>query len=124
MQAMTHLMFQDGRAKEAAELYASLFEDAEIELVEQQGETVSVRFRLGTQRYLAFDSPIQHEFGFTPAMSIFITLDSADEVDRVFGVLADGGSELMPLGDYGFSPHFGWCVDRFGVSWQVGQQPG
>ena len=26
----------------------------------------------------------------------------------------------MPLGDYGFSSCFGWTVDRYGVSWQVG----
>ena len=30
------------------------------------------------------------------------------------------GSVLMPLDDYGFSPRFGWCTDRHGVSWQVG----
>jgi predicted 3-demethylubiquinone-9 3-methyltransferase (glyoxalase superfamily) len=25
----------------------------------------------------------------------------------------------MPLGNYGFSKKFGWCVDPFGVSWQL-----
>lgn len=26
---------------------------------------------------------------------------------------------MMPLGDYGFSPCYGWVVDRFGMSWQL-----
>ena len=25
----------------------------------------------------------------------------------------------MPLDNYGFSARFGWCSDRFGVSWQL-----
>jgi predicted 3-demethylubiquinone-9 3-methyltransferase (glyoxalase superfamily) len=28
----------------------------------------------------------------------------------------------MPLADYGFSRRFGWCSDRFGVSWQLNLQ--
>ncbi len=32
------------------------------------------------------------------------------------------GHVFMPLGDYGFSKRFGWCADRFGVSWQLNFQ--
>jgi uncharacterized glyoxalase superfamily protein PhnB len=42
-----------------------------------------------------------------------------DELQRVFAALAEGGTQLMPLDDYGFSRRFGWVNDRYGVSWQV-----
>jgi predicted 3-demethylubiquinone-9 3-methyltransferase (glyoxalase superfamily) len=41
------------------------------------------------------------------------------EIDRLYAALAERGTELMPLGDYGFSARFGWINDRFGVSWQL-----
>ena len=41
------------------------------------------------------------------------------ELDRMFAALSEGGQTLMPLGNYGFSKKFGWCNDRFGVSWQI-----
>jgi uncharacterized glyoxalase superfamily protein PhnB len=37
----------------------------------------------------------------------------------VFATLVEGGAVFMPLGNYGFSRRFGWCSDRFGVSWQL-----
>jgi len=26
---------------------------------------------------------------------------------------------MMPVDNYGFSRQFGWCKDRFGLSWQI-----
>jgi len=52
-------------------------------------------------------------------MSLFLECESEAELDRLFAALAEGGQQLMPLGKYGFSRKFGWCNDRFGVSWQL-----
>jgi predicted 3-demethylubiquinone-9 3-methyltransferase (glyoxalase superfamily) len=52
-------------------------------------------------------------------MSLFLECDSEAELDRLFAAFSEGGQTLMPLGDYGFSKKFGWCNDRFGVSWQL-----
>jgi uncharacterized glyoxalase superfamily protein PhnB len=41
------------------------------------------------------------------------------EIEKAFRALAEGGSELMPLDNYGFSQKFGWLNDRYGVSWQL-----
>jgi predicted 3-demethylubiquinone-9 3-methyltransferase (glyoxalase superfamily) len=116
----THLMFQDGRAREAVDLYVATVPGSAVdEVTGPDGPGQTIRFRLAGRDCIAFDSPMPHDFDFTPAMSLFVTCDDAGEVDRIFGVLSDGGKVLMPLDDYGFSPRFGWCCDRFGVSWQV-----
>lgn len=122
----TFLMFE-GRAEEAMTFYLSLFDDAEVVAVTrygtgQQGAEGSVQhatFTLAGQQFMCIDSPAQHEFGFTPAMSLFVQCDSAGELERLYAALAEGGRELMPLGEYGFSARFGWVDDRFGVSWQL-----
>ncbi|MFB6618892.1 VOC family protein [Streptomyces sp. NPDC056367] len=122
----TFLMFE-GRAEEAMTFYASLFDDAEIVDIsrydaEGPGEAGTVKvatFALSGQRFMCIDSHVKHGFGFTPAMSLFVECESAAELDRLYAALAEQGSELMPVGSYGFSARFGWVNDRFGVSWQL-----
>jgi len=60
-----------------------------------------------------------HEFTFTPAVSLFVQCEDEAELDRLHAALSEGGGELMPPGDYGFSRKFTWVNDRFGVSWQL-----
>ena len=119
----TCLMFvgdQCGRAEEAASLYVSLFDDAEIDGVEEIGSgDRRLTFRLAGRELVAMDSSAPHAFTFTPAISLFVDFDAPDELDRVFAGLAEGGAVLMPLGAYDFSPRFAWVNDRFGVSWQL-----
>jgi predicted 3-demethylubiquinone-9 3-methyltransferase (glyoxalase superfamily) len=115
-------MFQDGRAREAAEWYVSLLPKSGIERVIEDGAGgVTVYFTLADRPYIAFDSPTRHDFDFTPAMSIFVRCDDDDEVHRLFGALAVGGDVKMAVADYGFSSCFGWTTDRYGVSWQIGR---
>jgi predicted 3-demethylubiquinone-9 3-methyltransferase (glyoxalase superfamily) len=114
-------MFQDGSAREAVERYVELIPGSTItDVTGADGPGQTIRFTLANRPFIAFNSPVAHEFGFTPSMSIFVTCDTADEVDELFDQLSTDGSVLMPLDDYGFSPRFGWCTDRHGVSWQVG----
>ncbi|MGF1429642.1 VOC family protein [Kitasatospora sp. LaBMicrA B282] len=122
----TFLMFE-GRAEEAMRFYTSLFDDSEVVALDRygpgdtgpEGTVRQASFRLAGQPFLCIDSPAEHEFGFTPAMSLYVQCDSAAELDRLYGQLAEGGQALMPVGSYGFSARFGWVNDRFGVSWQL-----
>lgn len=121
------LMFQGGVAEQAMTFYTSLFDDGRVLDVTRYGTegpapegTVQVaRFSLAGQEFRCSDSFVTHEFSFTPSFSIWIETESEDELERLFSSLSEGGSELMPLGDYGFSRRFGWVNDRFGVSWQL-----
>ena len=84
-----------------------------------EGSVQHAVFTLAGQRYMAIDSPIAHGFAFTPAMSLWVDCESEEEIDRLYSALAEGGGELMALGNHGFSRKFGWVNDRFGVSWQL-----
>lgn len=65
------------------------------------------------------DSPVRHDFSFTPSVSIFMNFDDETAFEKAWNRLIQGGATLMPLDDYGFSRRFGWLNDRFGVSWQL-----
>jgi predicted 3-demethylubiquinone-9 3-methyltransferase (glyoxalase superfamily) len=120
------LMFT-GQAEEAMTLYTSLFDDGVIVDLTRYGPegpgvagTVQrARFSLAGQDFLCTDSPPVHDFSFTPSLSIWIECESEEEIQRLFAILGEGGTQLMPLDDYGFSRRFGWLNDRYGVSWQL-----
>jgi predicted 3-demethylubiquinone-9 3-methyltransferase (glyoxalase superfamily) len=126
MSVSTHLMFQGGKAHAAVELYASVFPGFTVVSVEKYGSgdpapglinMAEIDFH--GHRLIVIDSPVPHQFDFTPSMSLFVDFDQAVDLDRAFNRLADGGDVKMPLGNYGFSSRFGWLTDRFGVSWQL-----
>lgn len=120
-------MFQGGSAQAALDLYFATFPDSRMVRVDRYAEgeagpvgTIKVAvFTLCGREFMCSDSPIKHGFTFTPASSTFVDFDSPAELERVFGVLSQGGQVLMPLANYGFSERFGWLNDRFGVSWQL-----
>lgn len=121
------LMFQGVVAEEAMAFYTSLFEDGRVISVARygadgpgpEGSVQVARFALSGQEFLCSDSFVQHEFDFTPSFSVWIETQNEAELERLFAALGEGGTTLMPLGDYGFSRRFGWLNDRYGVSWQL-----
>ncbi len=126
-QKITPFLMFEGRAEEAMTFYTSLFENAEVVDITRydaggpgaEGSVQYATFSLAGQRLMCIDSAVRHDFGFTPAISLFVQCDSETELDRLYAALAEQGKELMPLGSYGFSAKFGWVNDRFGVSWQL-----
>lgn len=117
---LTHLTFQHHRAGDAVEFYTGLIPDSAILSRTPVGEgREMIGFTLGGRPFMAADSPPVHEWDFSPAVSIFLTCDTTAEVDALFEALSQDGLVFMPVDDYGFNPRFGWCRDRFGVSWQL-----
>jgi predicted 3-demethylubiquinone-9 3-methyltransferase (glyoxalase superfamily) len=126
--AHTHLMFQNGRALEAIRRYEEIFDGGVtidgLDLYSEaaSGPTGQVQlavFTLLGQRITCIDSPIEHDFDMTPAISLFVECGDEDELERLFVALAENGKVFMPLDDYGFSRRYGWVQDRFGVPWQL-----
>ncbi|MEU8080042.1 VOC family protein [Catellatospora citrea] len=123
---LTPFLMFEGAATEAMNFYVSLFDDGEILTVTpHQGGQPGVQlaeFRVAGQRLLCSDSAVNHAFTFTPSLSLFVQCKNDAELTRLHAALADGGKELMPPADYGFSTRFTWVNDRFGVSWQLNLQ--
>ena len=71
---------------------------------------------------MASDDPTGDGSGVKGA-AVNLTLTDRDEARRIFEALAQGGRIDMPLGETFWSPLFGSCVDRFGVSWMVNVEP-
>lgn len=124
--AVAPLLMFTGDAEEAMRFYVATFFPARIERIERYGAgeqgagmVKHATLRLGDSAIHCIDSPIEHAFGFTPAVSLALRAKSADAVDDIFARLSRDGAVLMPLDRYPFSERFGWVTDRFGVSWQV-----
>ena len=124
MQICTHLMFESG-AEEALNFYVGLVPGSEIHEIQRydsgdlEGKLQFGSLTLAGREFIFIDSPVPQDFGFTPAMSIFVECETSSELERLYESLAEGGQVLMPLDNYGFSQYFGWLNDRFGVSWQI-----
>ena len=123
----TFLTFQGGAATAALDHYRDVFADFELIEIDRygpgdngpEGTVKAAKFRLAGSDFTCADSPIDHAWGFTPAVSLWIDCDDNDELERLFGRLSEGGEVFMPLDDYGFSTRFGWVGDRHGVTWQL-----
>ncbi|MGC4377518.1 VOC family protein [Fictibacillus sp. Mic-4] len=126
-QKITTFLTFTGQAEEAMNFYTSLFDRSEIVSITRYGEEVPGKegtvmqavFSLNGQTFMCIDSPIEHEWTFTPAVSLFVTCETEEEIDRLFEELSKDGAVLMPLAEYPFSKKFGWVNDKFGVSWQL-----
>ncbi len=136
MPTITPSLWFDGVAAEAAEFYTGLFDDGKVTSTEyyptdglpefqaqMAGKELTVSFTIGGLEVIAINAG--PEFSFTPAASFMVNFDpSSDDdarahLDELWAALSDGGSALMPLGEYPFSPHYGWITDRYGLSWQL-----
>lgn len=116
-----HLWFEN-EAREAAQFYTSLFDNSKVENRVTIHDTPSgdcdiVYFELAGQRFVAISAgPL---FRFNPSISFQIKCATKEEVDTLWRGLSMDGAVLMELASYPFSESFGWCMDRYGLSWQV-----
>lgn len=122
-------IWMDHQAEEAARFYTTLLPGGRVTAVSRYPDTVdnpggkprgsvlTVEFEVAGQRMTALNGGPQ--FQPNPSVSMLLELESVAEVDRVFAALAEGGVVRMPLGEYPWSPRFGWVSDRYGMSWQV-----
>ena len=115
MQKITPFLWFDGKAEEAANFYASIFKNSRIVSISRYGEArpapkgtvMSVTFELDGQRFMALNGGPQ--FTFTPAISLFVSCETQEEVDELWEKLSAGGKKSR----------CGWLQDKYGLSWQI-----
>ena len=73
------------------------------------GTVMFTDFTLRGTWMAATDSGTFHDFTFTPGVSIIVSCRDQEEIDRYWA-----GLSAVPEAE-----RCGWCVDRWGVSWQV-----
>lgn len=122
MQKIVPHLWYNKEAKEAALFYISLFEQSKIlnvAVIENtpSGDSEVVSFQLAGQQFQAISAGPY--FKFNPSISFMVACYSVDEVNTKWAALVEGGTELMPLGEYPFSKWYSWIQDRYGLSWQL-----
>ena len=136
MQRIVPNIWFDHTAAEAAEFYVSAFPDARVVqtvhyptegLLEFQqefaGQVLTVEWEIGGHRFIGINAGA--EFRPNPSVSFFVNFDPSVDpdartrLDELWAALSEGGTALMPLQAYPFSPHYGWVQDKYGVSWQL-----
>lgn len=115
MQKITTFLTFNDQAEDAVNFYTSIFDDARVVSSSRYGEAgpgpkgslMSATFEIEGQEFIALNGG--PSFTFAQGISLFVTCETQEEVDRLWERLADGGEK----------GRCGWLTDRYGVSWQV-----
>lgn len=115
------LMFSgrvQNRARQAAELYSSLFEDSGVGFIAEHqektgpaeaGSVMFGEFQLAGQRFSMMDSAVEQDFTFSCGVSLEVRCADQEEIDRLWTALS-----AVPEAE-----QCGWLEDRYGVCWQI-----
>lgn len=136
MQKIVPNLWFAGDAEEGGEFYARAFEDARSEVIsrypteglvdfqrEMAGAALTVDVVIAGFRLTLINAG--PEFRPDSGVSFMVTFDPSTDADarahlgETWARLADGGTVKLDLGEYPFSPYYGWIEDRFGVNWQL-----
>lgn len=111
MPALTFFGAQAGRAKEAMELYTSIFSSSTVDELHtgEDGRIMFAAAHLGGQTVAFMDGPDSQDIPFSEGASLSVACETQVEIDYFWDRLVEGGRESR----------CGWLVDRFGVSWQI-----
>ena len=104
-------------AEEATDAWIALFDNSRRGVLYRYkeggpldaGTVMFTDFTLRGTWMAATDSGTFHDFTFTPGVSIIVSCRDQEEIDRYWA-----GLSAVPEAE-----RCGWCVDRWGVSWQI-----
>lgn len=138
MKIVTSLSFQ-GQCREAFDFYAEVL-GGKVTAAFPFGEgppdmPVDPKYKdwlmhawldVGDQSIMGADLPVEYAPNIDkPKNGFDVTVHFSDttEAKRVFDVLSEGGTVIMPFGETFWSPGYGNLIDRFGIPWMVNTNP-
>lgn len=129
MQKITPFLWFDTQAEEAAKFYSTVFDNSKIVNVSRYDESAAkvtgmpvgsafvISFQLEGNNFTAMNAG--PHFKINESISLFVYCESDEKIERIYKKLLDGGSALMSLDKYDWSPKYAWVKDKFGLSWQL-----
>lgn len=119
MQHIAPCLWFDNQAEEAAHFYTSIFKNSKILRLSYYGDAgadvsgkpkgsiMTVTFQLEGQQFIALNGG--PDFKFSPAISLFVSCETQDEIDDLWNKLSADGETVQ----------CGWLQDKYGISWQI-----
>lgn len=102
-----------GKIAEAADFYLDTFGDGQI----NSSNPIVITLSLSGQLFMLLgDGPTSTP---NPSISFMVLSEDEKDIEAYYKRLSEGGSTLMPLDKYPWSPKYAWVQDKFGVSWQL-----
>jgi PhnB protein len=131
MKIISYLNF-DGQCEEAFKFYAEVLRGQVAAMMpfgdmpggppmsdEDKKRIMHGRIVVGDQLLFGSDGmPGDHYEGIKGAY-ITLSVDTAEEADRIYNALAAGGDVRMPIQETFFAERFGMVADRYGVPFMV-----
>jgi predicted 3-demethylubiquinone-9 3-methyltransferase (glyoxalase superfamily) len=115
MPKITPFLWFDNNAEEAIKFYTSIFKNSKVGNISRYGDAgpgpkgsvMTATFEIEGQELMVLNGG--PHFKFTEAISMFVSVDTQQEVDELWEKLSAGGQKS----------HCGWLKDKFGLSWQI-----
>jgi PhnB protein len=124
-------LFFEGRCDEALEFYKKALgakvislrrfkESPDPNMCSQASvdKVMHASFQVGDTVIMASDGRCSGQQSYQ-GFALSISAPSAEEAERVFTALSEGGQVQMPMTQTFFSERFGMAADKFGMSWMV-----
>lgn len=102
-------------------LAAMTYETAPPEMpvtLEWRNKIMHARMSVGNYTLMGSDAP-PDRYTKPTGFSINIGVKTAEEAERVYQALSEGGQVHMPLAETFWAIRFGMFVDKFGVPWMI-----
>lgn len=112
MPSITPFLWFDCDLAEPIAFYRSVFPDGsepDLRRMSEDGPIFTATIELCGQQLMLLNGGPDHA-GFTEAISLFVSVDTQEEIDTLWDKLLSGGGEPSRCG---------WLKDRYGLVWQI-----
>ena len=128
MEAIIPYLTFNGNASEALEFYSKAlngqvdykqtFGESPMESSEEQKDKIMhASFKAGDLHFLVSDTMQGQSVTSGSNLSLSLNFNDADEMNKTFAALSEGGKITMELQDTFWGARFGMLIDKYGFHW-------